>query len=195
MIDVANLLFFIRNGNRAQNGEAGRSFVSVAQGAKFFKQISQYDNAFSKSAKSAISAFGKISENDKLFRGLQKGVKFASENVNPLICISSGFNVITSKDKQSTIIAEAGNLTGMFLIEGWMKKNLDSIIDKLPISNKWKPIVRGIVFVCGSIGVSTLGYKLGKIGAQKLKEENEKAQAQMQKQKNKFQPKNLSYAA
>ncbi len=193
MIDVANLLFFIRNGNRAQNGEGGRSFVTVAQGAKFFNQISQYDNAFARGTKSAIEAFDKISKGDKLFRGLQKSVDFASKNVNTLICVSSGINIYNAKDKQSAVIAEAGNLGGMFLIEGWMKKNLDSIINKLPISNKWKPIVRGIIFVCGSIGVSTLGYKVGKIMAEQLKKEQEKFSAKNVQQN--FNAKSVSYAA
>lgn len=197
MIDVANILFTIRNGNRTQNGEGGRGLVTVGQAAKFFKQVKNYDNIFGDMTKSAINAFSKISENDKTFRYLSRGVKFASENVNPLICVSSGINVITAKDKQTELIAEAGNLAGMFAVEGWMKKHLDGIIEKLPISKKWKPIVRGIAFVSGSIGTSTLCYKLAKKGALKLKEENEKYQkAELQAcQKTYFQPKNLAYSA
>lgn len=196
MIDVANILFTIRNGNRAQNGEGGRGLVTVGQAAKFFKQVKDYDNVFGDMTKSAISAFSKISENDKTFRYISKGVKFASENVNPLICVSSGINVLTSEDKQSTVIAEAGNLAGMFAMEGWMKKHLDGIVEKLPISKKWKPIVRGIAFVLGSIGASTLCYNIGKKAAVKLKQENEKyRQSELQAKSNNFQPRNLAYSA
>lgn len=195
MIDIANILFFVRNGNRAQNGEGGRSLVSVAQGAKFFKQVSQYDNMFARGTKSAMGAFQKLAESDKTFKYISKGVKFASDNVNPLICVSSGINVLTSDDKQSAVIAEAGNLAGMFAMEGWMKKHLDGIIDKLPISNKWKPIVRGIAFVIGSIGASTICYNIGKKAAAKLKEQNEKYKNVSMQQNNNFQPRSLAYSA
>ena len=196
MLDVANILFFVRNGNRTQNGEGGRGLVAVGQGVKFFNQVSKYDNMFGNATKSAISAFKRISESDKTFKYISKGVKFASENVNPLICVSSGINVLTSDDKQTALISEAGNLAGMFAMEGWMKKHLDGIVEKLPISKKWKPIVRGIAFVIGSIGASTICYKLAKKGADKLKEQNEKYKnISMQPVTDKFKPRSLAYSA
>lgn len=176
MIDFSTVLFFLRNGNRAQNGEGGRGFVAVGQGAKVVKQICEYDNIFGKGAKSAVNAFKTVAQNDKVFNGISKCVKFASENVNPLIVVSSGINVLTSEDKQSTVIAEAGNLAAMFAMEGWMKKNLDNVLKNLPINKKWMPIVRGIAFVIGSVGASTIGYKTAKTFASKLKVANEKAE-------------------
>ena len=202
MIDFSTLLFFIRNGTRAQNGESGRSFVAVGQGAKLVKQVCTYDNIFAKGTKSAVNAFKTVAQNDKIFNGISKGVKFASENVNPLIVVSSGINVMTSDDKQTAAITEAGNLAGMFAMEGWMKKHLDDIVKELPISKKWQPIVRGVAFVAGSIGVSTLGSKIGKLVATKLKTENEKAQFELNAQRqrlvsgqNNFAPKSLAYCA
>lgn len=182
MIDFSTVLFFLRNGNRAQNGEGGRGFVAIGQGAKVVKQICEYDNIFGKSAKSAVNAFKTVAQNDKVFNGISKGVKFASENVNPLIVVSSGINVLTSEDKQSTVIAEAGNLAAMFAMEGWMKKNLDNVLKNLPINKKWMPIVRGIAFVIGSIGASTIGYKIAKTFAAKLKVANEKAEIEEKQQ-------------
>ena len=182
MIDFSTVLFFLRNGNRAQNGEGGRGFVAIGQGAKVVKQICEYDNIFGKSAKSAVNAFKTVAQNDKVFNGISKGVKFASENVNPLIVVSSGINVLTSEDKQSTVIAEAGNLAAMFAMEGWMKKNLDNVLKNLPINKKWMPIVRGIAFVIGSIGASTIGYKIAKTFASKLKATNEKAEMEEKQQ-------------
>ncbi len=182
MIDFSTVLFFLRNGNRAQNGEGGRGFVAIGQGAKVVEQICEYDNILGKSAKSAVNALKTVAQNDKVFNGISKGVKFASENVNPLIVVSSGINVLTSEDKQSTVIAEAGNLAAMFAMEGWMKKNLDNVLKNLPINKKWMPIVRGIVFVIGSIGASTIGYKIAKTFAAKLKVANEKAEMEEKQQ-------------
>ena len=65
------------------------------------------------------------------------------------------------EDRQKTLITEGGCLAGMFLAEGWMKKNLVGILDKLPITGKWKPIIKGLIFISGSIGFSTLGSKIG----------------------------------
>lgn len=196
MIDYSTLLFFLRNGKRAQEGEGGRGFVAIGQGAKVVNQICEYDNIFSRGAKSAVKAFKAVAENDKVFNGISKGVKFASENVNPLIVVSSGINVLTSEDKQSTIIAEAGNLAGMFAVEGWMKKHLDDVLKNLPISQKWMPIIRGIAFVIGSIGTSTLCYNIGKVFAAKLKTVNEKSQLEQTQQHEQivklFQDKNQS---
>lgn len=193
MIDVANMLFFVRNGNRAQGGEGGRAAVAIAQGTKFVNQVSQYDNMFAKGTKSALNAFNKIAENDKLFKGISKGVNFAKDHVNSLIVVSSGLNVITSKDKKTELICESGNLLGMFAMEGWMKKNLDKYIQKLPVSNKWKPIVRGITFVAGSIGASTLCYNIAKKIAKSFKTPRE-LEAQEAENK-KFVPKNIAYCA
>ena len=208
MIDLSTVLFFLRNGKRAQDGEGGRGFVAIGQGAKVVKQICEYDNIFARGTKSAVNAFKTIAENDKIFNGISKGVKFASENVNPLIVVSSGINVLTSDDKQSTIIAEAGNLAGMFAVEGWMKKNLDNVLKTLPISKKWLPVVRGITFVIGSIGASTLCYNICKAAASKLKVINEQSKLEQEMQSAKiaeilnnkanettFTPKNIAYKA
>ena len=196
MIDFSTVLFFLRNGKRAQEGEGGRGFVAIGQGAKVIKQICEYDNIFSRGTKSAVNAFKTVAESDKVFNGISKAVKFASENVNPLIVVSSGINVLTSDDKQSTIIAEAGNLAGMFAVEGWMKKHLDDVLKNLPINKKWMPIVRGIAFVIGSIGTSTICYNIGKVFASKLKAINEKSQQEQQQQHEQivkiFQDKNQS---
>ena len=67
--------------------------------------------------------------------------------------MSSGLNVLTAKkeDRKKTIIAESGSLAGMFIGEGLMKKHLEGVLAKLPISKKWAPIVKGVTFVIGSI--------------------------------------------
>ena len=44
------------------------------------------------------------------------------------------------------------------------------------------PIVRGIAFVIGSIGASTIGYKIAKTFASKLKAANEKAEMEEKQQ-------------
>lgn len=34
-------------------------------------------------------------------------------------------------------------------------------MEKLPVSNKWKPVIKGLLFIGASIGASTIGQKIG----------------------------------
>lgn len=162
---VATGIFAIRNADKTMNDNIGRLPVTVGQCAAVVKAGSQYNNTVSKQTKAVLNTFEEIAKSDKVFGGLTKAVKFASDHVNPLIVASSGVKVLTSDDKKSAIIAESGCLAGMFLGEGWMKKNLDRILTKLPINKKWLPIIKGVIFVCGSITASTIGQKIGQKAA------------------------------
>ncbi len=165
---VASGIFAIRNCDKTTNGDIGRLPVTVGQSAAVIKAGAQYNNAIAKPIKIILDTCDDIAKSDKVFNGLKKVVKFASDNVNPLIVASSGVKVALAdkEERKSTLITEAGTLAGMFLGEGWMKKHLDNILAKLPINKKWLPIVKGIVFVTGSISASTLGSKIGKKAAE-----------------------------
>lgn len=162
--DVATVGFVFRNGQKVSNGDAGRIPVLVGQAVNAVKAGADSGKAIAKPAQAIINTCSEVAKTDPLFNGLSKAVKFASNNVNPLITASSGLKVFLAKkeDRIKTLITEGGTLGGMFLAEGWMKKNLVGILDKLPIAGKWKPIIKGLVFIAGSIGFSTLGGKLGK---------------------------------
>ena len=83
--------------------------------------------------------------------------------------------------------------------EGYMKRHLNKLIDKLPISAKWKPIAHGIIFVAGSLTASTIGQKIGKKIAQywdtplgkKERAEKEQAKLATQTQQKVYTPMNL----
>lgn len=175
---LSTALFFGRNGYRAQNGEDGRYIVAGAQGVKLIREGAKANNIFASGARNVLNSMETLAKSDKTFNAVSKAVKFASDNVNPLITCLSVFNVITSEDKQTAFISESGNIIGMFAAEGWMAKNLDKYLSKLPINKKWMPIVRGVAFVAGSITSSTLGQKITSKLALKLKNANEKYRQQ-----------------
>ncbi len=162
--DVATVGFVLRNGQKVNNGDMGRIPVLVGQTVNAVKAGTQLNNSIGKGAQVVVDTCSEIAKTDKLFNGLGKVVKFASNNVNPLIAASSGLKVVLAKkeDRKKTLISEAGCVGGMLLGEGWMKKNLVGILDKLPISGKWKPIVKGLIFIAGSITASTIGQKVCK---------------------------------
>lgn len=165
---VASGIFAIRNCDKTTSGDIGRLPVTIGQGAAVIKAGAQYNNPISRHAKVVLDTFDDIAKSDKVFKGLSKAVKFAADNVNPLIVASSGVKVAMAdkEERKKTLITEAGSLAGMFLGEGWMKNHLDGILSNLPIGKKWLPIVRGVTFVAGSITASTLGNKVGKKVAQ-----------------------------
>ena len=163
-----------------QNNQV-RLLVSAGQIKNLLKAGKNCNNSiFRNISGKAINLCDQVAKNDKLFGKLSKAVDFASKNVNNLIVVSSGVKVLTAKDKQSECISQAGNLIGMFAVEGWMKKNLSKYVAKLPINSKMKPVVEGIMFVLGSITGSTICYNIAKKAAAKLKACNEEYKAQEQ---------------
>ena len=170
---VATGIFCLRNGGKTTNGDIGRLPVTVGQGAAALKAVGESESLFAKPVQTVLENCSELAKSDKFFNGVKKTVKFASDNVNPLIVASSGLKVLLAKkeDRKETIITESGCLAGMFLGEGWMKKNLDGILTSLASKNilpkgKWLPVIKGVLFVLGSITASTIGSKIGKKLAQ-----------------------------
>lgn len=170
---VATGLFCFRNGGKTTNGDIGRLPVTVGQGAAVLKSVSQSESIMAKPVQVVLENCSELAKSDKFFNGLTKTVKFASDHVNPLIVASSGLKVAFAdkKDRKKTLITESGCLAGMFLGEGWMKGHLDGILKTLASKNilpggKWLPIIKGILFVIGSITASTIGSKIGKKAAE-----------------------------
>ncbi len=185
-ICIPSGIFCYRNYKKAENGEAARGTVAFAQGAKVVEAVTKYDDSTAKTAHEAMSVFGKYANKYKLVDYSGKAINWATHNVNPLLCIASGVKVLTSDDKTRTGISEAGALSGMFLGEGLMKlhmgdyvneKNISALADsfkntkglksiagsilKSGNSGKIASIVKGILFVCGSITSYNIGQKLG----------------------------------
>ena len=158
--DAASLIFAIRNADKTSNGEIGRLVPTVGQSCSVVKAISRY-------SKPVSNVLEKLSS-DATARKLGKVANFASNHVNDFIVLSSGIKVLSAKkeERRNTLIAETGCLLGMFAGEGWMKKNLNKYLDQLPVNKKWIPLIKGIVFVTGSISCSTIGQKIGKKLAQ-----------------------------
>ena len=158
-----SLLFGARSGNKCVNEDDSiRGLISAGQGARACSEGAKGTSIFARALGKTATAFNNMAKNDKLMNGIGKTVKFASDNVNPLIVLSSGIKVLKADDRQTEIITQGGCLAGMFAMEGWMAKHLDPLIDKLPINKKFAPIVKGVSFVIGSLSASTLGEFIGK---------------------------------
>lgn len=161
-VNFASVGFTYTNANKAASGDLGRLPVAIGQAAAVTKSVAQMKNPASKGLNTVLE----IAKTDPVARRLGKIATFASEHVNPLIVASSGFKVLTAskEERKKTFWTEGGCLGGMFIGEGYMKRgHLDNAIAKLPINAKWKPLVRGLVFIAGSITASTIGQSIGSV--------------------------------
>src|SRR5574344_907994 len=96
---VSTAIFCGKNFNKTENGDVGRGPVFIGQMRNVINGVSAYDNAAGKTAQTAVNALTKVAQKDKLFEYAGKGLKFLGDNVNPLICVTSGIQILTSDDK------------------------------------------------------------------------------------------------
>lgn len=191
---VPSGIFCWRNIEKVKNGETARGTVAFAQGAKVAQAVSQYNDSIAKTANNASSIFNNLAKQSKVLDYTGKAVKWATKNVNPLICASGVVKVAVSDDKVGTAITETGALAGMFAGEGLMKLYLPKVFNennmttaaktlgkakflepvskfilKSGNSSKLAAILKGITFVCGSITSYSLGKKLSEGYSDKIK--------------------------
>ncbi len=183
---VASTIFAFRNADKTRNGDVGRGVVTVGQGVGVFKEIARYDNVFAAGAKGALDAFNTIAKNNKAMNYAGKCLKFAADNVNPLICASGALKVAMSDDKVHDGIVEVSALSGMFAGEAMMKENFNNFFSEKSFKNlaqkssdknifkklaqsvinskytgKTASIMKGIAFVMGSIGSYSIAQYFG----------------------------------
>ena len=191
---VASGIFAYRNANKTKNGDIGRGAVTVGQTAGLVQEIAKYDGAVASTARSAVSVFSDLAKKNKAFEYAGKATKFAVNNVNPLICVSGGIKTAMSDDKVKTGITEAAALSAMFAGEGLIKAKYDKMVASQTVRNGikylskskiFKPafeylkkhklegkaaaVLKGLIFVAGSMTSYAVGQKLGEPVAERVK--------------------------
>lgn len=199
-----NAIFSKRRLDKAVNGDIGSYAVATGQIRNGVQAISNFDNAVGRAATTATKAFDAGAKATGALKYAVKGVNWAANHVNPLICVTSGIRVLRADDKKSEAINQAYALAGMFSFEktsklfltpegrekllkfgfgkeGISKKimNVFAGLDKIAGAagaSKWVrigiPVLKGIGFVCASIGGYALGSHIaGKINDSLKKQE------------------------
>ena len=166
---VSSLIFACRNVNKTENGEIGRAPVAAAQSINVLNQISKYNKVIAKGTDAAVSVFDNLAQKRKVVDYTVKGVKWATKNVNPLICVSGGVKVLMSDDKTTAAVKEVAALSTMFAGEAVAKKLLPKLIANLPVGSKAGAIINGLLFVGASIASYSVGEKLGTDLAKEVK--------------------------
>lgn len=183
---VASGIFAYRNADKTKNGDIGRSAVTLGQTAGLVQEVAKYDGIAANTARSALSVFSDLAKQNKAFEYAGKVTQFAVNNVNPLICASGVVKTAMSEDKVKTGITEAAALATMFTGEGLIKlyydkaansnevKNLGKklsdkkfikpvveYLEKHKLGGKVGAVVKGLVFVGGSMTSYSIGQKFG----------------------------------
>lgn len=121
---IATMWFLARNGEQAQDGHIGKYAVFVGQAKKIFDEISTLDNQIGKSFTKTADILKGYSESNRIVGGAGKILKFASQNVNPLIIASAALDTAMAEDKVTTGVTSAAGVGAMFGAEKLMKQFL-----------------------------------------------------------------------
>ena len=208
---ASNAIFSARRLDRgldaiAENPLYGSMNIDIAAGQTFkgaqaaTTLASATNNEVAQTLQGATDVIKKASEGSKFLNGAGKVLKFTADNINPIICLTSGVKVLGSEDKVDTAAREVIALPTMFLAEKLARKAIgmptfskgkaqnqkaffenqirtfddycqrNKLFDK--ISLKYLPgATKGLLFV----GASIAGYKLGsKVADGLLGEKKEK---------------------
>jgi len=185
---VASMIFCCRNVDKVEyENKMGRLPVAIAQANNVFQAVQELDNVVGKKAKDASEILRDLAAEEKAVGYVGKGIKVLSKHVNPIICVSSLYDVFKAEDKDKALLTSAGGLGAMFLVESQMKKHLNEIpkqkcfegvvkkVMKFAKSHKCEKglpaVVHGVAFVIGSCCAYSLGEKFGSIVAKGVKEE------------------------
>lgn len=166
---ISSMIFAYRNVGKTQNGEIGRAPVAAAQAIGVIDEVARYNATVAKGADAAVSVFNNLAGKSKVMKGVVKATKWGVNNVNPLICVSSGIKIATADDKASTAIKEVGALSAMFAGEAIAKRAIPEIVKKLPVGGKVGAVIKGLAFVGASIASYAIGEKMGNDLAKELK--------------------------
>ncbi len=173
---VSSAIFCIRNVDKAENhGKIGRWSVAAGQAKKVSDCIFKLENKYIKQSAKVIKTF---SEGSKIAEYTTKALDFAGKNINPLLCVSAGIDIINSDDKEAAFVTNAAALSSMFTVEKIMNKYLNEIpkmkclkgiTDKVlkfskgnKVKGKIPAIIHGVAFVVGSCTAYSIGEKFGK---------------------------------
>ncbi len=183
---IASGIFAYRNAYKTKNGDIGRGAVTLGQTAGLLQEVAKYDGLAANAARSTLSVFSDLAKQNKAFEYAGKVTKFAVDNVNPLICASGVVKTAMAEDKVKTGITEAAALSAMFAGEGLIKLYYDKAansnevqagmkkladkkmikpvfeyVEKHKLGGKIGSVVKGLVFVGGSMASYAVGQKFG----------------------------------
>ena len=103
----------------------------IAKGSRAVEALDIAANGINNSiTHTASEGIKNLSKANKFVNGASKVINFTADNINPVICLTSGIKVLGSDDKVDTAARESLALTTMFAAEAGAKKVLGMPITK-----------------------------------------------------------------
>lgn len=149
---ASNAIFSVRRASRGvdaidENPIYGLANLNIAagqilKGGRAVKAAAIISNPkFEQTTKGAAETIKNLSKTSKVANGFSKVLNFTANNINPVICVTSGIKVLGSEDKVDTLARESLALTTMFGAEAAAKSILG-----LPYTKNGKTIARSPLF-------------------------------------------------
>lgn len=105
--------------------------AQTLKGVRAAKEVSVANNlSASDSILKMEKGFENLEKSSKFFKGIGTVTKFVADHINPIICVTSGVKVLSSKDKGEALVTEGLALSGMFGAERLAKQVLGMPITK-----------------------------------------------------------------
>lgn len=131
-IIASNAVFSARRASRGVDSIDENPFYAAAnmdiaaaqtvKGGRAAKAIALATNSNAEFFQSAGDAIKNLSDKNKLVKGACKVINFTADNINPIICVTSGIKVLGSEDKTDAAAREGLALSAMFASEHAAKK-------------------------------------------------------------------------
>lgn len=126
---ATNTVFSARRASKgvdtfAENPVYGSMNLTIAGGQtlKGARAVESVASVAAKETANTVNTIGNVAKDiaktSKFMSGFGKVIDFTSNHINPIICLTSGFNVMTSEDKWDTAARESIHLLTMFGFEG-----------------------------------------------------------------------------
>lgn len=122
---ISSTAFCIRNVNKAENrkDDVSRASVLPVVIGQLHNTINAIDDTVSAfNGKGILNGAKTLAQQDKLVETLGKTAKFAGTYVNPLICVASAADALTSDDKPAAVTVNGSAVLSMFGTEHLMKR-------------------------------------------------------------------------
>ena len=159
---ISSVVFSIRSGGKAVNGDKGRTAICAAQAGNAVEAYAQTGFAGSKAAGQAVSYVDNLAKTETIWGKGAKCFKWVQTHINPMIGIFTAIKIAVADDKEKAFCVEVPGFMGMVAAENAFKK--------LQKTDAAKNLLKGISNKCGSKGkicaavVEGLGFAAASIG-------------------------------
>lgn len=168
---ISSVIFSIRSGDKAINGDKGRTAICFAQAGNAVEAYAQTGFTGSKAAGQAVSYIDNLAKAETIWGKGAKCFKWIQGHINPMIGIFTGIKIAVADDKEKAFCVEVPGFMGMVASENAFKKLqktdfVKNLLGKVAARGGKKgkicaAAIEGLGFAAASIGGYMIASKAG----------------------------------